>query len=53
MNTPSVSEINLMVQNLRDQMRTLEMIENICNELTDQVNGLEAINDVMNGKESD
>lgn len=53
MNTPSVSEINLMVQNLRDQMCMLEMLENICDELTDQSNGLEAISDVINDKESD
>lgn len=53
MNTPSVSEINLMVQNLRDQIRMLEVIENICNELTDQSNGLEAIINVVSGKESD
>lgn len=53
MNTPSVSEINLMVQNLRDQMHMLEIIESICDELIDQSNGLEAINNVINDRESD
>lgn len=48
-----MSEINLMVQNLRDQMHMLEIIENICDELTDQSNGLEAINSVIDDRESD
>lgn len=53
MNEPSIKEIKLMVKNLRDQMTMLEAIERIADDLNDQVNGLQAVSDVLNCEKGD